>query len=264
VSAIRTTFAARLRGGEPLNGLIVKMPCASLLELAGHSGFDFAMIDTEHGPSEVEALEHHLRAADSAGLPALVRVASGAPSVILHALDAGAAGIVAPHVDDAETARRVVRAAHYPPLGARGLATSTRAGNHGMVSVGEHVRHAESTIVVVQIEDEAAVPNAGAIAGEPGVDAVFLGPSDLSMSLGHPGDLAHPLVAETLDGLARTVVDSGAAALCAIAGDEREARAWQDRGARMLVFVAPALIAQRLGGLLAHVNDPPQPSELQR
>jgi 4-hydroxy-2-oxoheptanedioate aldolase len=271
-AAMRRAFAARVRAGQQLAGLVVKMPAAALLETAAHCGFDFAVVDTEHGPADVEALEHHLRAADGAGLPVLVRVASGTREQILHALDAGAAGIVVPQVNDAEQAERAVRAAHYPPRGTRGFATSTRAGCHGSIGVAEHVENAAAgTVLVVQVEHAAALPHVARIAALDGVDAVFLGPADLSMSLGHPGELTHPLVADAIEQVAGAVLESGAARLCAIAGDEREAHAWRARGARLVVFAAPALITRRLEGLIAALDEAPatvedsaRPAEVQR
>jgi 4-hydroxy-2-oxoheptanedioate aldolase len=255
-AAGRLAFAARLRAGEPLTGLVVKMPAPWLLELAGRSGFDFAIVDTEHGPAEVDALEHHLRAADCVGLPALVRVATGGRGEILHALDAGAQGVVVPHVGDAAAAEAVVRAAHYPPRGSRGLATTTRAGHHGTVSVSEHVRTADdSTLVVAQVEDANAVPRTAAIAGTPGVDVTFLGAADLAMSLGHPGDGSHPVVAAAIEHVVRGVRDAGGA-LCVVAGDEHEARAWRERGAQLVAFVAPVLVARCLRAVAAAVGAP--------
>src|SRR5690348_10268232 len=123
----------RLAAGEPLTGLIVKMPAPAQVEAAGHAGFDFVLLDTEHGPGDGLALEEHLRAA---AIPVLVRVRS--PDAILGALDAGAAGVVVPHVLDPAGAEAAVAAAHYPPRGRRGIALSTRAGGYGTVSLDEH------------------------------------------------------------------------------------------------------------------------------
>src|SRR4051794_22407873 len=111
------------------------MPAAAPVEIAGHTRFGFVVLDTEHGPTE--GLHEHLRAA---AIPALVRV----PLVegILAALDAGATGVVVPHVLDAAGAEAAVAAAHYPPRGRRGIALSTRAGRYGAVSLDEHLRRA--------------------------------------------------------------------------------------------------------------------------
>ena len=183
-------LAARLRAGEHLRLLFVKMPCPAEVELAGEVGFDAVIIDTEHGTAE--GLEHHLRAADAAGIPALVRVPTADPGTILRALDAGAVGIVVAHVTDAAVARGIVAAAHYPPRGRRGLALTTRAGRFGTVSLSEHLaRAAEETVVVVQIEDADAVQRSADILSVVGVDAVLIGVTDLSASLGHPTDAQH-------------------------------------------------------------------------
>jgi 4-hydroxy-2-oxoheptanedioate aldolase len=251
-------LAQRLRAGETLAGLIIKMPGAATIEMAGHSGFDLVVIDTEHGAGDVLDLEHHLRAADSVGIPALVRVGSRAPIEILRVLDAGATGIIVPRVTDAATVRKVVSAAHYPPVGRRGLATSTRAGRHGMTSVADHVRDAaDSTVVIVQLEDAEAVPKVEAIAATRHLDAVFVGPTDLSSSLGHPGDLAHPEVAEAIDHVAEAVVTAEDTALCVLVGDEIEAERWRQRGAGVLLFSAASLFSNRLCALVDTLSDAP-------
>lgn len=239
------TLSARVRGGAPLIGMIVKMPGPAIVETAAHCGFDLVVIDTEHGAAGTELLEHHLRAADSAGVPALVRVGSADGPEILRALDAGACGIVVPHVSDAATAERIVRSAHYPARGTRGLATSTRAGHHGLVDVREHIAAArEQTLVVVQIEDVAAVEHVAEIAAVDGVDAIFVGPTDLSLSLGHPGDLDHPDVDAAIGQIVGEVVGGRDAALWVVAGDAEATAGWHGRGAGVVLFAAPALITR--------------------
>lgn len=245
-------LAARLGAGETLYGLLVKMPAPATVELGGHCGFDFVLLDTEHGAADGMVLENHLRAADSAGVASLVRVGTHEPIEALRALDAGAVGIVAPHVNDAAEAHAVVRAAHYPPRGVRGFAVSTRAGRHGRTGVAEHARTAlDETLVVVQVEDAAALDHVSEIASVDHVNAVFMGPNDLSVSLGHPGDLSHPTVAAAVDRVVEAVSGSDGAALCALVGSEREARLWEARGARLILFSASALLGERLAGIVA-------------
>jgi 4-hydroxy-2-oxoheptanedioate aldolase len=184
-------LCTRLRAGEHLRLLFVKMPAPAEVELAGLTGFDAVILDTEHGTDQ--HLEEHLRAADAVGLPALVRVPGPDPAPILRALDAGATGIVVAHVTDAGSAEQAVAAAHYPPRGRRGLALTTRAGRHGTARLSDHLqRAAEQTLVFVQIEDGEAVAQTDAICLVDGVDAVLIGATDLSISLGHPGELDHP------------------------------------------------------------------------
>ncbi|MCP9977754.1 SDR family oxidoreductase [Actinomadura madurae] len=168
-------------------------------------------------------LENHIRAADSAGVPVLVRVTANQPVQILHALDAGAAGVIVPHVDTAEQAAAAVRAAHYPPHGSRGFALSTRAGRYGATRTDVHMRTAERTLVIAQIEDVAALPHVAAIAATPRLDAVWVGPSDLSLSLGRPGRPDHPDVLAAIDRIVADTHRAANAKLCVLARDEREA-----------------------------------------
>jgi 4-hydroxy-2-oxoheptanedioate aldolase len=215
--------------------------------LVGHAGFDLVVIDTEHGSADHTELEHHLRAADSADIPALVRVGSNDPVAILRALDAGAAGVIVPHVGDVGEAQAAVRAAHYPPAGRRGLALSTRAGRYGTLPLDEHLAAAAaSTLVVAQLEDEHAVPHSGRIAATPGLNAVWIGPSDLSLSLGLPGQLNHPTVVGAIDHIAAEVTASAHCALCVLADSVEQALSWQRRGARIVLFNSTAILADQL------------------
>ncbi len=248
-------LAARIRTGEQLLGLIVKIPNPALVEVAGHLGYDFVLLDTEHGSGDTLVLEHHIRAADSAGIDVLVRVGANEPLQILRALDAGAKGIIAPHVNTPSEAVSAVRAAHYPPVGARGLAASTRAGRHGTGSLLEHIDRARrETAVIVQVEDAKAVQHAAAISATAHVDAVWLGPGDLSMSLGHPGDLAHPSVASAIDRIVDGVNAAPHAALCVVVDHEKDVRYWRQRGASVVVFVASNVQTARFRELLANAR----------
>lgn len=235
------SLASALASGARLAALIVKMPCASQIEAAGYAGFDLVIIDTEHGPLGAFELEHHLRAAQCVSLPVLVRVPSADPAHIAAVLDAGADGIVVPHVLDETGAERAVAAAHYPPRGERGLATSTRAGGYSAVPLGEHLRRAaERTCVVVQIEDAEAVPRSAAILAVPGVSAVLIGANDLSMSMGHGGARTVE-VSGAIDVVLAAAKDTRVPAM-AVAGSTGDARAWREKGVRVVVSVATALM----------------------
>ncbi len=232
---------------RPLLGLIVKMPAAATVELAGHSGFDFVMVDMEHGPCGMTELEHHVRAADSAGIRVLVRVSDEQSPDILRALDAGAHGIVVPHVTSAEGAARAAALTRYPPDGRRSLALSTRAARHGTRAAEEHLEAASREIaLIVQIEDAEALACVPEILDADGVTGVFIGPADLSASLGWPGQLDHPDVVAAIDRVADAVLARHDLALCTLAADEGEARAWSERGASMVMLNAPSLMAARL------------------
>jgi 4-hydroxy-2-oxoheptanedioate aldolase len=238
----RAPLAALLRRGVPLTALIAKMPCAAQVESAAHAGFDLVVLDTEHGPAGGLELEHHLRAAAAVGLPALVRLPSAGPTGTLEALDAGAAGVVVPHVLDPAGAEAAVAAAHYPPRGRRGLALSTRAGRYGAAGLDEHVRRArEETSVVVQIEDADAVPRAAEILAVPDVSAVLIGTTDLALSLGHPGAPDHPDVAAAVAAVLAAAASARVPAM-GVATSPGAAAAWRARGVAVVASVSTALV----------------------
>lgn len=246
----RQGLAARLRAGEGLAGVILKMPSPALVEVAGNVGFDMVVLDTEHGPFDGGMLEHHLRAAAAARIPAVVRVAANDPTHILQALDGGATGIIIPHVNTADQAAAAARAAHYPPFGNRGFALSTRAGFYGTAAASDHLAAAErNTLVIAQIEDIEAVRQIGSIAATPRLDAVWVGHGDLSLSLGHPGQPAHPEVTAAIDQVVRHTQAADAPRLCVLARDEQDARQWRQRGAAIVLFSAVDVIAARLAAI---------------
>ena len=258
----RPALAERIRRGDDLIGLIVKMPNPALLEVAGHLGFDFALIDGEHGSADSLELEHHLRAAASVDLDVVVRVGENAPLPVLQALDSGAAGVVVPHVNDAGDATRAVAASHYPPTGSRGLAASTRAGRYSTGTLADHLdRSRRETTVIVQIEDRRAVEHASAIAATAQVDAVWLGPTDLSISFGQPGNPRHPDVVGAVDSIVESVTSVPGAALCVVLDDEAEIGEWKVRGASVFLFVAANLQMLRLRRLLSDAHRTVSPRE---
>lgn len=252
-SVYASTFAQRLRGGKLCLGLILKMPAPALVELAGLAGFDFVVIDTEHGPDDHTQLEHHLRAADAVGVASIVRIGSPDRALIGRVLDSGATGLIIPHVTSAEVASHAVQAAHYPPFGQRGLSTSTRAGRHTMTTAREHVERAvDTTVVIGQIEDAVAIPLAEAIATTPRLDCVWIGPNDLSLSMGRPREHMEVDVAETH--IIAGVLGSGSAALAVLADGTEDAKAWIERGASVVVFSAPSLIATSFTTLVGQMR----------
>jgi 4-hydroxy-2-oxoheptanedioate aldolase len=255
------TLAERLRRGEELRLLLVKPAAPADVEAAGYAGFDAVIVDAEHGAASGPAIEQQVRAADATGLPALVRVPGTDAAAILTALDAGATGIVVPHVRDPAGAAAAVAAAHYPPRGRRGLALTTRAGRHGTAPLAEHLaRAAADTVVVVQIEDADAVPLARAIVAVDGVDAVLIGATDLSISLGHPGEPDHPEVRDAIASITAACHGAGIAAAMVVASSE-QAGTWHRSGVPVAVFVATQLVRDAFAGAAAvgPRREPPAP-----
>jgi 4-hydroxy-2-oxoheptanedioate aldolase len=242
---------ARIARKQTLYGIFVMVPSPAIVEMCGYNGFDYVILDAEHGAAGTETLEHQLRASDASGIPAIVRVGSRAPDQILRVLDAGACGILVPHVITAQDTDTIVRAAHFPPHGVRGLATTSRAGRHGLMSAADYIKQAsEETIVIVQVEDRAALENVGAIARTPGLDAVFIGPADLATSLGHPGQPTHPDVVSAIDGIKREVTAAGKPALANFARTEADAVALAKNGFNMICLSTTAIFSRRLADLV--------------
>lgn len=182
------TLKARVAAGERLAGALVRMPCEEIVEMLAVAGHDYVLIDCEHGPADVLALRQHIALAQVHGLEVIVRVGEGERSFVLRALDAGASGILVPHVDTREQAGQAVAWCHYPPIGERGFATYGRAGGYGTVPPAEHkARYADGTLVLVMPESPLSATNAAEILGVPGVDGYMIGVADLAASSG-PGD----------------------------------------------------------------------------
>ncbi len=190
-------FRSRLRNGERLLGTIVTLDAPEIAETLRIVGFDWLFLDGEHAPLEAMQLQRLLQAAGP-DLPCLVRVPAGREVPIKKALDIGAAGIVVPMVNTAEEAERAVRFARYPPRGARGVGVG-RAQGYGLSLRGYVESANEGISVVIQAEHIRAVENIEAIVRVEGIDAVFVGPFDLSASLGRPGEVRHPEVVEAIE-----------------------------------------------------------------
>lgn len=246
---MKNTLKTRLKQRELLHGMFVMIPSPAVAEMIGYAGFDYAILDTEHGASGTEALENQVRAAEASGMPALVRTVGQTPGEILRALETGATGVLVPHVTTADQAAAIAAAAHYPPHGIRGLATTARAGRHGLTTAGAHLDQAkESTCVLVQIEDAAALPNVPTIARTPGVDAVFIGPADLAISLGFPGRPDHPTVAAAIRKIQEQVREAGQV-LAGFARSEVDAKVLAEQGVTFVCLSSTLVFTQRLAEL---------------
>ncbi len=190
-------FRRRLHSGELLVGTMVTQGSADIAELLASAGFDWLFVDAEHSPMTAGDIQRVLQGAGQA-MPCLVRVAASEETSIKRALDVGAAGIIVPMVNSAEQAAQVVRWAKYPPQGSRGVGVG-RAHGYGL-KFKEYLDKAnEETAVVIQAEHIAAVENIEKIVQVQGIDAVFIGPYDLSASLGKLGELDHPQILAAID-----------------------------------------------------------------
>lgn len=189
---MKLTFRNELLSGKTLIGTVVTLPCAQTSEILAYAGFDWLWIDGEHSPMGMGEIQGILQATQDR-CAGVVRIPSTDEVYIKKALDIGAAGLIAPHVDTVDIAQRVVQFAKYPPLGQRSIAAA-RAHGYGLY-FDDYMKHANEKIaLIVQIEHVNGAKNIESILAVDGVDAVMIGPYDLSGSLGKPGQIDDPEV----------------------------------------------------------------------
>ena len=231
----RRTLRARLAAGETVFGPFLKIPAAAPIEIAGYAGFDFCIIDLEHSTFSFERAEEMVRAAQVAGVAPVVRTFDGRPPTLVRALDTGCEGVVVPHVQTRDEAEVVVRGARFHPLGERGMDPHARSARFR--SIPKEVYFAEAdhrTLVGAQVEGQEGVHNLKGIVEVKGIDLIFIGPYDLSQSLGVPGQIDGPLVREKVEEIV-AVARSRNKAVGIYADNVEEARRWRDVG---IQFVA--------------------------
>jgi 4-hydroxy-2-oxoheptanedioate aldolase len=185
------TTKAKLAEGKVVFGAIISRYAPDLVELFGAIGYDFVMIDCEHGPMDLDEVEHMVRAAEVFGITPITRIPNHADSTILQFLDRGVQGIIVPHVNTQEAAEAVARAARYYPEGHRGMG-SGRAHDYGVgVSREESTRWINDNLLVIpMIEETEAVDNLDGILKVLGADVLHVAASDLTQSMGYPGAAA--------------------------------------------------------------------------
>lgn len=241
----------KLYAGEPTFGVSVMIPSPHIVDIVGRLGFDWVLIDCEHGSISIESVELMVMAAETAGVTPIARPHVNSFEAIGQLMDRGAMGVQVPHVNTATDARRAVEAVRYHPEGNRSLAAGVRSSSYGQgLSMSEYaeISNAE-TLVCVQIEDVEAVRNVDEIVGVEGVDVVFVGPSDLSQSLGFPGRSDAPQVRQTMDQVFEAISASGK--VSGSAGDVVATRRYLDQGVRYLYTHLTTLLST---GASNHLN----------
>jgi 2-keto-3-deoxy-L-rhamnonate aldolase RhmA len=217
-----------------LYGTWVQTPSPEVVEILGWSGWDFVILDLEHGPYGPESLPHLIRAAEAAQTSPFVRVPLSAPHEVGKALDLGAAGIVVPGVSSAEAGARAVHLTRFPPRGGRGSSPSTRQLHYsGLPFTSLTAKDAPQPLVVLQVEARLATEDLGSILAIDGLDVVFIGPYDLSTSLGLPGQFDHPKVREAISEIVSRAGERGVAVGIWVP-DAQAARFWVGQGVRFV------------------------------
>ena len=233
----------KLLSGQPAFGVSVMIPSPHVVDIVGRLGFDWVLIDCEHGSISLESVELMVMAAEAAGVTPIARPPFNSFEAIGQLMDRGVMGVQAPRVNTADDARSAVEAAKYYPMGERGLAAGVRSADYGfglpMADYAE--RSNRETLVCVQLEESEAIANVDEILQVKGVDVFFVGPSDLSQSLGYPGQPDAPEVRDAMDGVFASVAMAGK--VSGSAGNTVAIQNYMDKGVTYLYTHLTSLLS---------------------
>jgi 2-dehydro-3-deoxyglucarate aldolase len=230
-------FKQLLAQRAPVYGGWLSLASPLAAEALAHAGFDFLVVDTEHAPGDTMDLLAQLQAMSAAPAHPVVRVTENSPALVKRAMDAGARNVLFPSVNGADEARRAAASMRYPQEGnggLRGVAGATRGNGYGLLP-GALLAANAMACTIVQIESAAALAAVEAIAAEPGVDALFVGPADLSASLGHLGNPAHAEVQTAIARVAQVAAAHGKSAGI-LALDAAQAQRYRELGYTMIAL----------------------------
>ncbi|GAL33450.1 2,4-dihydroxyhept-2-ene-1,7-dioic acid aldolase [Vibrio maritimus] len=255
---LENQFKQSLTGNDPLWGLWLGLPDTSCAEICGGAGFDWVLIDGEHASFDLTNIKYHLQALAPYNTSPIVRAEDANPTLIKRLLDIGAQTLLVPMINTAEQAENVVKSALYPPLGTRGIGSAlARASKWNRIPQYLH-RANDQICILVQVETEEAIGNIEAIAAVEGIDGIFIGPSDLSGSMGHIGNPGHPEVTAAIDH-AIGVIQKAGKAVGILSLNPTQAKDYADRGVTFIGAGVDTLLlrlsAEQLAYKLKHVDD---------
>jgi len=232
----------RLKKGEFVVGPFMKSRDPAMVEIVGLAGFDFAILDMEHSALSIESVEDLIRMAQVRDIDSIVRVPEISESAISGPLDAGASGVLVPHVDTRKQAEDVVFLSKFSPLGERGMDVYARAADYSRLAKDIYLKQANrQTLLIIQIEGKKGVENLDDILMVKGLDAIFVGPYDLSQSLGVPGEIDHPRVIEKIKEVVGKVRKAGLS-LGIYVDDVQTAKRWIDLGVQFIALLVDTVI----------------------
>ena len=234
IKATPAYFREKLRKGDVVFGVFCKTTCPEMIECLGYAGFDFCILDQEHGPIGMETLQNLVRAAEMAGICPLVRSGEINETGISHPLDIGVAGVQVPQVNSLDDARRVISFARFAPRGKRGVCRFVRAAMYSEMDRSEYFKSANETIIVLQLEG-AAISAYKEVVKLDDVDVFFIGPYDISQTIGMTGQIDAPevqaKVREIID-----IVKSAGKAVGIFADTPAQAKRWIEAGCQYIAY----------------------------
>ena len=254
----KNTAKARLReGGTAVGTMVSEMLTEEVAYVLAAAGFDFLVIDTEHGSADTESLQRISRGARSAGIAPLVRVPDIGYPFIARALDAGAIGVMVPHVETAADAREIVRCVKYPPVGERGFGLRSAITEYRGTSVADAIAWSNAeTMIMAQVESRRCLDHLDEIAAVPEIDVLLIGPTDLSISLGVPGQMLHPTMLEAYRHVVATATRHGRAAGIH-PSDIKVVQQGRDLGMRLLMYASDVRLLLGAGRQAVEALRPP-------
>lgn len=204
------TMVKKIREGKPVFGSFVKVNEPRLIECFGRAGFDYVILDAEHGTYNFSQMENLIRAADITNMSTVIRVPDCTEHSILHALDAGAGAVQVPSLRDVEVTRFGAQFSKYYPKGIRGMCTDQRSNDYGFNDAGAYFKYAnENTLFIPQVETLEMVNHVEELCELELVDGLFIGPGDLSQALGMPGKMRSPEVMEVIRHVTKVALNHG-------------------------------------------------------
>jgi len=225
-----------LKNGKFVFGPFLKFTDPAVVEIMGFAGFDFVIIDAEHGPISMQSAQNMIRTAETANITSIIRVANNDESLILRALDIGAQGVEIPQINCKSDALRAVKSVKYSPQGERGVCRYVRAANYSSMDKFKYFKSAnEETMIIAHIEGVEGINNLDEILSVSGIDVIFIGPYDLSQSLEIPGQVNHPLVTEKMKEVILRCKQSKVA-VGTFADDIETAKSWISLGVQYMSF----------------------------
>lgn len=250
---------ARLRqGGTAVGTMVSEMRSEEIAYVLAAAGFDFLVVDTEHGSADYETIQRISRAARSAGIAPLVRVPDIGYPFIARVLDAGALGVMVPHVETAADAREIVRCVKYPPVGERGFGLRSAVTDYRGASVADTIEWSNTeTMIMAQVESRRCLDHLDEIAAVPEIDVLLIGPTDLSISLGVPGQMLHPTMQEAYRRVVE-VANRHRRAAGIHPSDIKVVQHGRDLGMRLLMYASDIRMLQGAGRQAVEALRPPQ------
>jgi 4-hydroxy-2-oxoheptanedioate aldolase len=244
----------RLRAGGAAIGVFIPMPSPDVVEIVALAGFDFALLDAEHGRISPDDAYPMILAAEARDVPAFVRVGENDRQVVLKYLDLGVSGVMIPQTNTPELARAAIEAVRYAPAGLRGLAGG-RTFDYGQGKPMSELVPAinDRVLSIVQFEHIDALPHLEALLETPGLDVLFVGPTDLHQSMGYGGQLGHPQVEAVIQQVADAAKERGVA-LAIVAPDAEQTNRRLKQGFQMVVTNVPALLMRASRDMLAAIE----------